>query len=168
MFCFLFYKRMWTVIVLPLLFMIGCGQFDGPRGVPEFSMVLTDTTKTFNSKDIPEGKPIMIVWFDPNCKDCQKETEHLLADMNSYSDVKIYMVTSHSHKELMVFYKHLRLDTCRNILVGIDTAITIPKQYRINEIPITLVYDAKKKFKAGFTGVPDFEKLKETIHQSKI
>ena len=126
-------------------------------------MGLPATKTFFNTKNIPEGKPIMLIWFDPNCKECQKETEHLLANMNSFRNVNIYMATSHNYSEVMVFYNHLRLDTCKNITVGIDKAQTIPRVYQKNSVPITIVYDGEKKFKAGFEGLPDFNKLKESV-----
>jgi hypothetical protein len=141
-----------------------CSSPEGPRSIPEFSMVLTDTTKIFHSKDIPYGKPAMIIWFDPNCRDCQEETENLLANMREFQHANIYLVTKHSREELMVFYNHLKLDTCRNMKVGIDTSASIARQYRRRGTPLTLVYNKDQYLVGEFVGKPSMADLKKVIN----
>lgn len=164
MYSVIFYKRIRIFIAL-LLIIIGCDTTEGPRSIPEFSMVLTDTTKVFSAIDIPEDKPSMILWFDPNCRDCQEETEEILADMENFKNVNIYLITKHPYSELIVFYNHLRLDTCNNITVGIDTAATVAKAFNFRATPLTLVYNTQRILTGVFTGKVTSRQLLKIINK---
>lgn len=145
---------------------LSCKEPEYPQTIPEFSMRLADTTKVFHSREIPFGKPTIILWFDPACRDCQEETEYILANMQRFSQTDIYMVTKHPYNELMIFYNYLRLDTCKNIRVGIDESSSIPKAFKIRSTPITLVYSRDKMLIAVFTGKPKPEKLLSVIEKN--
>jgi len=140
-----------------------CKGPDIPPGIPEFSMVMPDTTQVFHSKDIPYGRNTMIIYFDPACRDCQEETEFILANMQKFAHADIYMVTRHTHKDLMVFYNHLRLDTCKNLKIGIDKTGSIPSVYKENVTPLTMIYNKEKMLTAFFRGKAKPESLTKAI-----
>jgi hypothetical protein len=150
-----------TYLILTLL---GCKQLEYPKTMPEFSMRLPDTTKTFYSKDIPYGKTSVLIWFDPACRDCQEETEYILASMEKFREANFYLVTRHSYDDMMVFYEHLRLDTCKNLLVGIDTSRTIPRYFNARSTPLTVILNKDKMVSAIFSGKPDMEKFTVIIN----
>lgn len=142
-----------------------CSSPEGPRSIPEFSMMLPDTTQVFHSKDIPYGKSAMIIWFDPNCRDCQIETEQMLAQFEKFRNVNIYLVTKEPYDELMVFYKHLRLDTCKNVTVGIDRNAAIARIYGIRGTPTTWVYNKDKILTGLFSGKAEPEDLIKIVNK---
>lgn len=158
------FKSLWLFFLSACL-LGACASPDVPQGIPDFSMVMPATNQVFHSKDIPAGKPSIIIWFDPNCRDCQEEAEYILAEMEKFRNFNIYMVTRHPHDELMVFYDHLRLDTCKNMKVGIDTAAVIPREFQIRSTPITLIYSEDKILRAVFRGKPKPAQLAEVINK---
>lgn len=139
------------IVVSTVLFLLGC-KSKVPVSIPEFSMVLPDTTQTFHSKDIPNGKPVVLIQFDPNCRDCQIETENILANMGKYRNINFYLVTRHPYKEMMIFRDHLQLDTCKNLKIGIDASGSIATAYQYRSTPLTLIYNADKELTAVIRG----------------
>ncbi|WP_316791476.1 hypothetical protein [Pedobacter frigoris] len=154
------------LLILTILFLgtLSCQNGEMPQSIPEFSIKLPDTTKVFHSKDIPYGKTIVLIQFDPACRECQEETEYILANMQNFAHTNIYMVTRHSYDELMVFYNHLKLDTCRNIIVGIEDAGILARKYNTRGTPLTLVYNKDKYLIGQFVGKPEMSDLKKIIN----
>lgn len=148
-----------------LMSISSCEIGETPKTIPDFSMTLPDSTKVFHSKDIPFGKTIVVIQFDPNCRDCQLETEEILANIKSYKNTNFYLVTRHPYDDMMVFYDHLRLNTYSNIKIGIDKTGAIPQAYNVRSIPFTLIYNKDKKLKAIISGKPKQADLLEVINK---
>lgn len=150
--------------ILMLLFMTSCQVGETPQTIPEFSMRLPDSTKVFYSKDIPIGKTIVLIQFDPSCRDCQIETEEILANIDKFKNTNFYLITRRPYDEMMVFHDHLKLNIYNNIKIGIDTASVIPKQFKIRSTPLTLVFDENKVLRAVFSGKANLTDLTKSIN----
>ncbi|MRG44851.1 redoxin domain-containing protein [Chitinophaga sp. SYP-B3965] len=153
-----------VLAMLILLLISGCQVGETPQTIPEFSMRLADSTKVFYSNDIPMGKTIVLIQFDPACRDCQIETEEILANISSFKNTNFYLITRHPYDEMMVFHDHLKLNTYSNIKIGIDTASVIPKQFKIRSTPLTLIFDENKILRAIFSGKADLKDLTKSIN----
>ncbi|MGX5816762.1 TlpA family protein disulfide reductase [Chitinophaga lutea] len=155
-------------ILLPVLMLCalatGCMNTPEVKSIPEFSMLLPDSATHFNSKDIPFGRTTVLIQFDPACRDCQEETEYILANMEKFRHVNFYLVTGNTYEEMMVFHDHLKLDTCANIKIGIDTASVIPRQFKFRGTPLTLVFNKDKMLTAVFEGKTDFKQLIQQVN----
>lgn len=147
---------------------LGCKEEDVPTSIPEFSMVLPDTSQVFHSKDIPKGKPVVLIQFDPDCRDCQLETEHILANMDRYRKINFYLITRQPYHKMMVFHNHLRLDTCKNLKIGIDKNGVIPIAYKYRSTPLTLIYNTDKKLTSVLRGRAKAEQMDSLFTSSQM
>ncbi|WP_295122578.1 hypothetical protein [uncultured Chitinophaga sp.] len=158
------FKYLLLVSYILLSAILGCKNPEYPLTIPNFSMTLPGSNNVFHSKDIPFGKTSVIIWFDPACRDCQEETEYILANMDKFAAVDFYLVTKYSYQDMMVFHDHLRLDTCRNITIGIDTTRAIPKHFKIRSTPLTVVLNNDKIVREVFSGKPDMQKFTTIVN----
>lgn len=149
--------------LISICLLSACASPDVPQGIPDFSMVMPDTTQVFHSKDIPFGKISMIVWFDPACGECQEETKQILANIQKLSNTEIYLVTHFPYKEMMPFYRHFKLDKFKNVTVGIDRNATLPKAFQIRTTPFTLIYNQDKILIAVIKGKASADQLNDII-----
>ena len=132
--------------------------------LPAFNIMLPDSTTIFNTYNIPEGKPIIILFFDPDCKHCKAEIKLLLAGMDSLKDIRFYIITSvHDFKRIRDFYDEYHLGDYKNIeVVGRDYEYFFITYYGVKFVPDLVLYNGHKdlvKFFDGHVSVKDLYKL---------
>jgi len=132
--------------------------------LPAFNIMLLDSATIFNTYNIPEGKPVVILFFDPDCKHCKVEIRLLLAGMDSLKDVRFYFITSvHDFGKIRKFYGEYELKEYKNIeVVGRDYEYFFITYYGVKFVPDLVIYDEHKnlvKFFDGHVSVSDLYKL---------
>jgi protein-disulfide isomerase len=55
--------------------------------IPPFKMTLSNN-KIFNAADLPKSKPLVLIYFDPDCDHCQKLMAELFKKINSFKKVE--------------------------------------------------------------------------------
>jgi len=115
--------------------------------LPAFKLLELDSSTVFNTYDIPEGKPTILMLFSPDCDHCKHLTEKLTAGMDSLKDVQIYMMTPvSSMTELRDFYAKYHLADYKNIkIVGRDVDFFFFTFYGAHFVPYLALYDKHKK-----------------------
>lgn len=115
--------------------------------LPAFNILELDSTTIYNTYNIPEGKPVAIVYFDPNCKHCKASTGRLVKGMDSLRNVQFYFVTPvHSMSMTRTFYDTYHLGDLKNVkMVGRDYEFFFLSYYGVRNLPDVAIYDAKKK-----------------------
>jgi len=134
--------------------------------LPAFNILLLDSTTIFNTFNIEEGKPSLIVFFDPECKHCKLVTKMLLCGMDSLKDVNVYMISSvHSIGAIKRFYDEYRLGDYKNILVvGRDYEFFFVTYYGVKFVPDIVVYDSHKNLVKFFEGHTTISELYSYTH----
>ncbi len=134
--------------------------------LPAFNILLRDSVTIFNTYNIPEGKPILIMFFDPECGHCKDETKRLLAGMDSLKDIRFYMITSvHDFKKLRDFYDEYHLGDYKNIeVVGRDYEYFFITYYGVKFVPDLVLYDAHKNLVKFFDGHVTVDELYRLTH----
>jgi thiol-disulfide isomerase/thioredoxin len=114
---------------------------------PSFDIVLRDSVKVFNTKDIQSGRPIALMLFNPDCHHCMEATDAIVRGMDSLKDVRFYMVSTVPNMGLMrKFYDEHKIGTCKNIEVfGGDYEFFFISHYGTFRVPSIVLYDADKK-----------------------
>jgi len=56
--------------------------------IPSFDFLLSDSITRVNTATIPEGTPIALLYFSPDCEHCQHETETIIHHMDSLKQVR--------------------------------------------------------------------------------
>jgi thiol-disulfide isomerase/thioredoxin len=115
--------------------------------LPAFNILLMDSVTIFNTYNIPEGKPIAIMLFSPDCKHCKRTIMALEAGMDSIKNVQFYLVTAaHNMADIREFYKEHHLNDYKNIqIVGRDYEFFFMSFYGVKFVPDIALYDEHKK-----------------------
>lgn len=122
--------------------------------LPEFSFRLDDSVTIVNSKDIPEGQPIVIINFEVDCAECQYTTDTLLRNFSNLKDVNFYFITTDSPKRIKVFSNYFHLERYHNIVIGQDYKKAAHQFYHVRTTPYIAVYDDRKVLAAIYDGKP--------------
>jgi len=120
--------------------------------LPAFSILMMDSVKQFNTYNIPEGKPTMLVMFSPECDHCQRFVKDMMANMDSLNNVQIYMITFLTLPSLRAFYAKNEWKKYKNITAGKDHKYFFMDFYKPKSVPFIIVYDKHKKLVTSFEG----------------
>lgn len=122
------------------------------KAMPEFSLLLTDSSTWIDSRSIPTGKPIALFYFSPYCPYCRDQTKEIIEDMDKLKGIQFYFVTNFSIQDLKSFSKEYRLEKYPNITSGIDTSRFVSDYFEISVVPYMAIYGKDKKLNHAFTG----------------
>src|SRR5438045_3139972 len=87
------------------------------QSIPPFKMILSNN-KIFNADDLPKGKPVILIYFDPDCDHCQKLMKEFFKRIDEFKKAEIVMVTFKSVNELLSFEKEYDTKKFANIKAG--------------------------------------------------
>ena len=134
--------------------------------LPAFNIRLMDSATIFNTYTIPEGNPIALFFFDPECSHCQAVTKELLKEMDKIKEIQFYMITPvHSASALRKYYNDYHLSDYKNIIMaGRDFEYFFGSYYGIKYVPDLALYDSHKKLIGLFEGAITAKELNKAIH----
>ena len=120
-----------------------CFAQDIPKTIPPFNMVLTDGVTYYNADKVEKGKPLMVVYFDPECEHCQAFTKQLVKNISKFSAVQIVMICSAPGiPPVKKFEDMFSLSKYSNIKVGTEGMYQATlKFYDVDTTPFVALYN---------------------------
>ena len=118
--------------------------------LPQFSILNSDSTSWYTSRDIRKGMPVMIMLFSPDCEHCIKQMNEMIKRMKDLKKLQIIMVTYQPMDLLVDFIKTYNLKKYSNIKAGRDTKFLLPGFYQIKSLPYFALYDKEGKLITTF------------------
>ncbi|MDF2190531.1 thioredoxin-like domain-containing protein [Paraflavitalea sp. CAU 1676] len=131
---------------------VSCAERDKRPTIAEFEVLQIDSATKFNTRDIPGGKPVALVYFSPDCDHCQSETADWIRNMDSLKNVNFYFITHDPLERLRVFREYYKTDNYPNFHLGWDYQYSFLKLYKPTATPYFVLYDKKKKLKVVHGG----------------
>ncbi|MBN8665767.1 MAG: redoxin domain-containing protein [Chitinophagales bacterium] len=122
--------------------------------IPEFSLLKTDGNWLVKQQ-LPEGKPVVFVYFSPDCQHCKTEAKDLAAAKDSVASFQFIWVSYHPIERVRDFALQAGLDKLANHSFTRDPNYKIPSFFRVRFTPFVAVYNAKGQFVEAFEGGAD-------------
>lgn len=136
------------------------------KTIPEFK-IIQPSGKVFTQKDIPAEKPVVIIYFSPDCGHCKIEAEEIVKSKDSLQQAIFIWVSYKDPKAIAVFYKITGLNKLPNQIIGRDPEYAVPSFYRVRFTPFVAVYDAKGKYLKAFEGGVEMPELIQLVYKVK-
>ena len=110
--------------------------------LPNFKLLLSDSS-TFTRASLHKNKPVIIVYYNPDCSHCQATAEEFQKKMSNLpKDVQMLWVTYLApFDEINTFAKQYGFDKDKNVHFGKDTEYYIPSFFRVEYTPFVAAYD---------------------------
>jgi len=113
------------------------------QSLPPFKMYRSDKT-IFNAAELPKTKPVVLIYFDPDCDHCQKLMKELFLKIDAFKKAEIIMVTFKPVEEVAAFEKQHNTQKYPNIIVGTEgIGFYLRNYYGLMTMPFTALYDKK-------------------------
>ena len=145
-------------LFLTIITLAGCfgaePQKTGKEGkpLPEFSILLTDSTTWLHSRDIPANKPFVLFVFSPFCPYCKAQTEKIIEDKDLLGDIHFYFISRFPLSDVKNYIKEFHLDKQPNITVGLDSSSFVNDYLEAPGFPFMAIYGRDKKLNQAFLG----------------
>ena len=132
--------------------------------LPEFKILQADST-WFTDLLIPEHKPVIIMYFSPECGHCQTEAENLAQNRDKLDSAFMLFVSYHSPEEIGDFVKKYKLDKFRYTAAGRDTEYNLPSFFRVQQTPFIAVYSKYHQLVKVFEAGANAEELSKLLQE---
>lgn len=108
--------------------------------IPNFTVLKIDSAYA-NDRMIPKDKPVIIIYFSPECGHCQITADEFSKRMADMKDFYFVWVSYYPLPEIREFAKKFNLQQFNNIIIGRDENYTIPSYFRVKFTPFMAVYN---------------------------
>ncbi len=126
---------------------------------PDLKAVHFVTKQPHNSTAMLNGKPTVIILFDPDCEHCQYEAEQLGQRNKEFAHAGVYLLTTQTPVRARAFARHYGLDTLTMMHVGTLS----PEESRVafgpTSVPHLFIYGADGRLRKEFKGETKIESL---------
>ena len=120
------------------------------QSVPPFKMTLSNSN-IFNAADLPKGKPLVLIYFDPDCDHCQKLMTELFKKIKSFKKAEMVLITFKPVTEVAAFEKKYTTGKYPNMKVGTEgTLFYLKNYYKLVKMPFTALYDSKGNYSYSY------------------
>jgi hypothetical protein len=135
-------KRLVLAGILTIAFAC-CYAQDVPKGIPPFNMVLSDGATYYNADSVAKNKPLVIIYFDPECGHCQDFTKQLVKNISKFNGVQVVMIcAAPGIPPLKKFVDNFGLAKYPNIKAGTEGMYhATMKFYNVDVTPFIALYN---------------------------
>lgn len=120
--------------------------------IPAIKINIVPDSSVFTNQNLNTSSPFILIFFNPDCEHCQKETKELLAYKEELKNIQILMVSSASYPEIKNFYETYGLSSMPNIKLGQDVNVKLGSIYKLRIYPSIFVYDNRGTLAKAFVG----------------
>lgn len=119
----------------------GAAVFAQKGKLPPFRMV-QENGVVFKAEQLPVGKPILLVYFSPDCDHCAVLADQLFKEGNPFKKASIAMITFLSLDKVAQFNRKYATSTFKNVFVGTEgNTFFVRKYFGIMDMPFVALYD---------------------------
>ncbi len=147
------HKRKW-LFHISLFLLLGLFSFFRSMAaidsLPAFRIMLTKGNY-FTAHDLPRNRPVLLIYFSPECEHCLHLMNELFPRMNELKGVEIILATFRPLVELPDFETRYQTAKYSNIVVGTEgTTYYLRYYFKIEKTPFIALYDKKGNLVASY------------------
>jgi cytochrome oxidase Cu insertion factor (SCO1/SenC/PrrC family) len=122
-------------------------------GIPPFKMLQTNG-RYFTSKDLDRKKPVVLVYFAPDCDHCQVLMQGIFKNIDAFKNVQLVLVTFKPASELALFERQYNTAKYANIKAGTEgTTFFLRYHYKLTNTPFTAIYNASGNLVCAYKNI---------------
>ena len=133
--------------------------------LPPFQLLALDSSSTITKENLQKDKPVLIMFFSPDCDHCKHQVEDMLKDMSIFNDIQLVMASFQPFEQIKAFNEKYQLAKYKNLYIGRDTKYFLPPFYRMYNLPYLALYNSKGDLITTFEGNVKPDKLKNAFNQ---
>lgn len=159
-------KPNYRTVVLLLSLLLSSFFLSAQSGkVPPFRMMQVNG-KIFRAQDLPMGKPILLVYFSPECDHCIAMLKDFFKQANSFQKASVAFITFLPVDKVSKFTKDYGLANHPNMYAGTEGSTFFVRNYfRLKETPFAALYTKNGDMVLSYEKTVNVEALAEKLKQ---
>ncbi len=149
-----------------LIIIVGCSSaqtYTPPSAIPPYRILTTDSVY-MTPANLKKHKPVMVIYFAPDCSHCRHLMAEMKPKMNEFRNIQVVMVTfvnpETQFRAIKDFYRDFQLKKYPNFTVGTEGYTYLVQQYyQVKTTPYIAIYDKNFKMTQGYDKPPKIEDL---------
>jgi thioredoxin-related protein len=162
-------KQLISGLWLTCICLVGKGQADSKPlylqfpDIPPFTLTKVPDSSSFGKAALVKKKPVLIIYFSPDCDHCQQTTRQLIAQIDAFKDIQVIMASPLSYALIADFYTKYAIASYPNIVMGHDEKFFLGSFYRISEYPTMFLYNKKGRFIKKLEGSIELQQVADAF-----
>jgi len=113
--------------------------------------IMRPNGKIFIAQNLPYEKPIVIIYFSPDCEDCLSFMDKFFDKVVNFKKVSVVMISYLPIEEVTKFAVKYKTANYKNIIVGTEgSSFLVKDYYKITEIPFLALYDKNGNIQCSY------------------
>jgi thioredoxin-related protein len=149
-----------TLILAVARSMAQTPAYTPPPVIPPYRILNTDSVYV-TPANLVKNKPVMVIYFAPDCSHCQHLMYDLKPKMNAFKNMQVVMITfAEPLKATQVFYRDFDLKKYPNFTVGTEGySLKVQRYYNVHTTPYIALYDKNGKLVKAYEKAPTVDTL---------
>lgn len=131
-----------------------------PLPIPNYKILTTDSVWV-TPANLKKDKPVVVIYFSPDCGHCQKMMYELKPKIQQLANVQVVMITwslKYDIRAIKTFKRDFDLKKYPNFIIGTEGYTALVQQYyKIDTTPFIALYHADRKWARYFDKLPKTE-----------
>lgn len=139
-----------------------------PPTIPPYHILTTDSVYV-TPANLKKNKPVMIIYFVPDCSHCRHLIGEMKPVMKDFKGIQIVMVTFvEKLRAIKDFYKDFDLKKYPNFTVGTEGyTYVVQRYYQVATTPYIAIYDKNHRLSQAYTKPPKIEELVAAVRKAE-
>lgn len=118
--------------------------------LPPFRIIQTNG-KVFKAEYLPFKKPIVIIYFSPDCEDCLEFMDSFFKKIKDFNKASVVLITFMPREYLIKFSTKYGIKGRGNIYIGTEGSSYFVRDYfKMDGIPFIALYDKDGNVKSTY------------------
>ncbi|MBK0380274.1 TlpA family protein disulfide reductase [Mucilaginibacter segetis] len=157
------------LLALSLFIIAGCSNAQTnsiPPTIAPYRIQKMDNTYS-TPADLKKNKPVMLIYFAPDCGHCQKLVYDMKPQMSKFKNIQVVMITFTDIKMVKGFNHDFNLSAYPNFTLGTEGyGAEVQKYYHIRTTPYIAIYDRSGRLVKSFDKVPEISDLADAVQKA--
>lgn len=140
------------IVILFICVVVGVIKYSTAHSLKQekdIELSTIDNEKFTMEKYYTDSKPLLIIYFHPECYFCSMEMSEML-EIKRIENFNALFITNALESEVQDFLLQYPIDKLKNATIAIDIHGEFAERFKIKAPPTIIIYDKKGKLKKYF------------------
>ncbi|MBL4655445.1 MAG: redoxin domain-containing protein [Bacteroidia bacterium] len=126
--------------------------------LPNFEFVDLNNERFTNAQLIPD-KNVLIIYFNPQCDECQYEASEIRENIQQFESTHILMVSNSPQEDVKSFAIEYKIDNLKEISILLDTREIYYEIFDASTVPNLFIYNKEHLLVKQYEGQTKIEAI---------
>lgn len=147
-------RRFLSFLVLAIGLSLSGAAQKGRSDIPLFKLWRTNG-QMLTAKDIPVKKPLVLIYFAPDCHHCTDLLTGVFRQMSAFKNTTLLLATFKPAEELRIFEKNFKTTAYPNIITGTEgNTFMLRYHFNMQHTPFVAMFNAAGKLVRTYDNQP--------------